>query len=145
MAPSTAGGRWMVPGGMAVLYTSATREGALAEICFHLAAFTPLPSKPVVLHQLSIETKQTIRVTRQDFPALAIDERRFGDTDYTNTQLVGDSTGFLQRDALFVPSARWNCENLVIFFDNHTMNLSLQLISSESVEWQPWAKGNGFL
>lgn len=46
------GGRWMRPDVASVLYTSLTRDGALAEIVFHWSQLDPRPTKPIVL-QLS--------------------------------------------------------------------------------------------
>ena len=65
IAPSTAGGRWMLRNSMAVLYTSTLADGALAELSFHFGMLIPLPSKPMELHTLEVETKKTIRITRQ--------------------------------------------------------------------------------
>lgn len=41
LAPSTSGGRWSPKGGPAVLYTSLSKEGALAEISFHWGLLVP--------------------------------------------------------------------------------------------------------
>ena len=135
----------MLRDSMAVLYTSIEREGALAELSFYLGMLTPLPSKPMVIHTLEVETKKTIRITRKDFAPLGIDENKFGDIYYDQTQLVGDAAGFLGCDGLIVPSARWNCDNLVIFSDNHAIDLPMNVVSSETVDWQPWARTHGFI
>src|SRR4051812_46608396 len=63
LAPSMAGGRWMLPGTAAVLYTSTDANGALAEIAYHLSMLTPLPSKPIALHTIRLETQQTLRLS----------------------------------------------------------------------------------
>ena len=135
----------MLRDSMAVLYTSIEREGALAELSFYLGMLTPLPSKPMVMHTLEVETKKTIRITRKYFAPLGIDENKFGDIYYDQTQLVGDAAGFLGCDGLIVPSARWNCDNLVIFSDNHAIDLPMNVVSSETADWQPWARTHGFI
>jgi RES domain len=108
IAPSATGGRWMLRDSMAVLYTSIEREGALAELSFYLGMLTPLPSKPMVIHTLEVETKKAIRITRKDFAPLGIDENKFGDIFYDQTQLVGDAAGFLGCD-----SSKAACPGLV--------------------------------
>jgi len=97
----------------AVLYTSTVRDGAMAELSFHLGMLTPLPAKQMVLHGLQIETKKTIRIGRKDFLALGIDDNKFAEIAYDRAQLIGDAAAFLGYDGILVPSARWTCENLV--------------------------------
>jgi hypothetical protein len=135
----------MVRGGTAVLYTSLEREGALAELSFFWGTMTPLPSKPMVVHAIKVETRKTIRLTRKDFIPLGINEDKFQDTSYARTQMIGDAAGFLGCDGLIAPCARWNCDNLVIFSDNHAMDLPMNVESSEVVDWQLWAKKYGFI
>lgn len=145
IAPSVAGGRWMLPGNTAVLYTSLEREGALGELSFHLGMLTPLPSKPMQIHTIEVALNRVIAVGRKDFPFLGIDEKRFGEISYGRTQMVGDAAGFLGCDGIIVPSARWPCENLVIFSDNHAMDLALNVVTSETIEWQTWARAHVFI
>jgi len=145
LAPSTAGGRWMLQDGTAVLYTSEQKEGALAELCFHLSMITPLPSKPVMIHEVRVQLKNAIRLTKANLEELGVEGVNFLEINYQRTQLVGDAISFLGADGLLVPSARWNCWNVVIFCDNHSMNLPLELLRSEEIEWQQWASANGFI
>ena len=142
---STAGGRWMARDKMAVLYTSLTRDGVLAEISFRLSQMTPIPDKPVVLHELSVEARKAIKIGTADFAALGIDAHRFGDVDYKRTQEVGDAIGFLEFDAMFVPSARWTCENLILLADHQDLSVAPEVVDSQEVDWRKWATANGFL
>ena len=143
--PSTSGGRWMLRESTAVLYTSTVRDGAMAELSFHLGMLTPLPAKQMVLHGLQIETKKTIRIGRKDFLALGIDDNKFAEIAYDRAQLIGDAAAFLGYDGILVPSARWTCENLVVICDNHDISLPIDLVSSEDVDWQAWARAHGFI
>lgn len=131
--------------GIAVLYTSLLREGALAEVCYRLGLLTPVPTKPIALHTLHVAARRAIRITRHDFAALGVDATRFGDLDYWRTQVVGDAIGFLEFDAILVPSARWDCENLVLLQDHLDMSDSPALIRSEEFSWIDWAKEHGFV
>ena len=119
LVPSTAGGRWAPKGDLAVLYTSLVREGALAEIAFHWGQMTPLPSKPATLYRLGVATQRSLRLIRADLADLGVSSDLYHTVAYHRTQEIGAAVAFLGCDGLMVPSARWNCENLVIFADNH--------------------------
>ena len=58
---------------------------------------------------------------------------------------IGTAIAFLECDGLIVPSARWPCENLVIFTDNQLLagrRALLELVGSEEFDWQSWARQN---
>lgn len=112
LTPSTSGGRWAPKDGSPVLYTSLAREGALAEVSFHLALYTPLPSKPLRLHTLRVSTENSLRLKLVDLHQLGVDERSYGSLNYETCQAIGAAVAFLEHDGLIVPSARSQCENL---------------------------------
>jgi hypothetical protein len=142
---STRAGRWGRDGSVALLYTSLTREGALAEIGFHWSRLSPLPTKPAMSHRLRVTAKSTLRLIRVQLPTFGVDPARFGDLGYTRTQEIGAAVAFLGRDGLIVPSARWDCDNLVLFNDNQTMESELEVVASEEVDWLSWSRDNGIL
>lgn len=143
-AASSNGGRWSPPD-VSVLYTSLEPDGALAEVASYLALLTPLPRKPLRLHEIETATNCTLRFLRSDFPALGLEEELYGLRDYAVTQRIGAAINFLGYDGLISPSARWNCENLTIFVDNHPLDNKLNVINSKDVDWQDWAKANSIL
>jgi RES domain-containing protein len=145
LAASTSGGRWSPRDQAPVLYTSLEFEGALAEISFHWSRFTPLPSKPVVMHRIQVSTDRTLRLRRCDLAELGVDMGQFGALDYTKCQEIGAAVGFLECDGLIVPSTRWECENLVLFTDNHSLLSDLNVVESTEFAWQDWARKNGFI
>jgi hypothetical protein len=140
---SYAGGRWAPRDSIQVLYTSREQEGATAEIAFHLAQLTPRPSKPMMIHRLRVTTRSTIRLLRADFAELGVDSANYESVSYRRTQEIGAAVAFLECDGLIVPSARWTCENLVIFMDNHRLQETLEREHSEIVDWIGWARANG--
>ena len=142
---SYAGGRWAPRDSTAVLYTSRERNGALAEITFHLAQLTPRPSKPVMVHRLSASTRAAIRLLRTDLAALGVTTNDYESLNYSRTQAVGAAVAFLECDGLIVPSARWSTENMVIFMDNHRLSERLELEHSETVDWLAWGRDHGRL
>jgi len=145
LVSSTSGGRWAPKDGPAVLYTSTEPDGALAESAFHWSQFTPLPSKPMALHRLGVSTGNTLRLLRADLTGLDVDWNRYREADYERTQEIGSAVSFLECDGLLVPSARWDCENLVIFTDNHDYSQRLEVLHTEEVDWVGWARLNRIL
>lgn len=135
----------MVPNGMPVLYTSLQAEGAMSEVAFHLSQLTPRPSKPMLIHRLAIDVKKALRITRAEFAALGIDDSDYETINNIHCQVVGDAAGFLGCDALLVPSARFDCENLVLLYQNYDINLEIRVLHSKEFDWQTWARKRGYL
>jgi len=150
-ATSIAGGRWAPPSdgifSVPVLYTSIEREGALAEVSSFLAALTPIPRMKRLLKvsRLSVSVGRVVRIARDDLISLGVDMTRYGERDYARTQQIGAALAFLGADGLIAPSARWNCDNLTIFADNHAMSERLDVEEQEEVDWLIWAEDNGII
>ncbi|MFZ2649233.1 MAG: RES family NAD+ phosphorylase [Burkholderiaceae bacterium] len=143
LAHSTSGGRWIPSGGAGVLCTSLAREGALAEICFHWAQWTPRPSKPASLHTLRVACQRTLRLMRVELRALGVNDSDYLAVNYERTRQIGDAVQFLECDGLIAPCAHWDCENLILFPDNLGAAAILEVVSTESVDWLQWATENG--
>jgi hypothetical protein len=149
LAFSFNGGRWAPPAqdgvDVPVLYTSMERDGALAEVVSYLTLLTPLPSKPLKVAQLGVSTMKTLRLARVSLEGLGVDIARYGDRDYGQTQTIGAALAFLGLDGLIAPSARWRCDNLMIYQTNHLLTERLEVIGEEQVDWRAWAWANGFI
>jgi hypothetical protein len=145
LAVSIYGGRWSPrpqgDGGVGVLYTCAARDGALAEVVSFLLDLTPIPgARPLKVTRLAITTARTVRLLPRDLVSLGVDMTRYGERDYARTQEIGAAFAFLGIDALIAPSARWHCDNVMIFGDNHSLTERLEAVDEEQVEWRVWAK-----
>ena len=150
VAASVGGGRWAPPpdgdAGVPVLYTSLERDGALAEVASFLAQLTPIPGpRPIKVTRLAVAAARTIRLVRADLGELGVDLARFGERDYDRTQKIGAALVFLGFDGLIAPSARWSCDNLMVFGDNHALTETLEAVDEEVVEWRAWAQTHGIL
>ena len=150
VAASISGGRWALPpesnSGHYVLYTSLKRDGAIAEVVSFLAELNPIPgSRQIDVTRLAVSTSHTLRLVRTDLAALGVDLARYGERDYGRTQEIGAALVFLEFDGLIAPSARWPCDNLMIFGDNHAIAETLQPIGTDKVEWREWAQAHGIL
>jgi RES domain-containing protein len=149
LASSVNGGRWAPRGNgtdVPILYTSLKRDGALAEVVSYLAMLTPLPtSKPLKVSRLGVSTSQTLRLARVTLERLGVDMTQYGVRDYRLTQNIGAALAFLGLDGLIAPSARWACDNLMVYTANHPLTERLELIDAEAVDWGLWARTHGFL
>jgi hypothetical protein len=149
LAFSFNGGRWSPPASdgveVPVLYTSMERNGALAEVVSYLTLLTPLPSKPLKVSRLGVSTTKTLRLARAGLTTLDVDMARYGERDYSRTQLIGAALAFLGLDGLIAPSARWRCDNLMIYQSNHLLNERLEVIEEAQIDWRAWARANGFI
>jgi len=145
LVSSTSGGRWMPNGVAAVLYTSLQREGSLAEISFHWSQLSPRPTKPAVVHTLGVIAHRTLKLVRADLSALGVPDDVYLTMNLTRTQKIGAAVEFLGCDGLIAPSARWPCDNLMLFPNSMGDSTSLELLSSENVDWVRWATDQGLL
>ncbi|MBX9844005.1 MAG: RES family NAD+ phosphorylase [Xanthobacteraceae bacterium] len=149
-AASVNGGRWSprpdkdwdVP----TLYTSLKREGALAELCSFLADFTPVPKGRLIkVTRLDLALHEAVRLEPGDLSRLGVDMAQYGRRDYARTQLIGAALAFLGVDGLIAPSARWGCDNVMVFQNNHDTINNIVVGPDESLDWRAWAEANGFL
>ncbi|MGD9656699.1 MAG: RES family NAD+ phosphorylase [Methylocystis sp.] len=150
LAPSISGGRWAPSqdnaSEVSVLYTSLERDGAIAEVVAYLLQLTPLPRmRTLKISRLGVSTAKTLRLARASLEDFCVDMDRFGERDYARTQQIGAAIAFLELDGLIAPSARWPCDNLMIFSANHSLNERLDVIDYEEFVWREWAEANGFM
>lgn len=83
---------------------------------------TPVPSKPLLRSTLSVTTSKSLRIARIDFSSLELDESRYTKRGYNRTQQIGAALNYLGFDGLIAPSARWDCDNLIVFEDNRALD-----------------------
>lgn len=150
LAFSSNGGRW-APGArdgdpVPILYTSFERDGAMAEVVAYLVQLTPPPvSRPLKLSRLGVSTGRTLRLARADLKRLGVDMARYGERDYGRTQSIGAAVAALGIDGLIAPSARWDCDNLMIYQANRRDSDRLAVVTADRVDWASWARAHGFL
>ena len=142
---SSSGGRWGPSGGPSILYTSFTRDGALAEISYHWSQYTPRPSKPAMLHVLRVSAHQTLRLLRADLAVLGVVGSDYSRPNHPRTQEIGAAIEFLGCDGLIAPCARWDCDNLMLFPDSASFRGTLEPVRQEEIDWLAWARANDFV
>jgi hypothetical protein len=133
---STVSGRWSPSDDFEVLYTSIERDGALAEIGYRLSLEPVWPSRlEHEIHRIEVETERTLRFADlQSLVSFGVDIARYHTFDYQMTQAIAAAAYFLEFDSLMVPSARFDCANLVI--TEHVHGLRLQ--ESQPLDWDAW-------
>ncbi|MCU7931126.1 MAG: RES family NAD+ phosphorylase [Candidatus Thiodiazotropha sp. (ex Codakia rugifera)] len=145
LAASSNGGRWMPRNEMNVLYTSLTQDGAISELAYHWGMLNPRPSKPAKLSRIKADLPQSMRILRTDLESLGIHDHEYQQMNYEKMQKIGHASAFLDFHGLLVPSARWHCENLIIFTDNIMHLEALELIDDKEVDWVKWGEENNML
>jgi RES domain-containing protein len=145
---SRAGGRWD-DGSFDVLYTSAARDGALAEAWFHLSRGQPVvPSKLAkrvwridaaldrVLDLSAPGKLAALGLNMAEYGRLAYVERM---REYPAPQQIGEAAYFYEYQAIIVPSARWPASNVVVLTE-HVRPDQLVVAGSEKVDLTVWHK-----
>lgn len=128
-----------------MLYTSLSWDGAIAEVASYLALSNPMPSRPLHLHRLDVTAQKALRLTMAELEKLGISRTDYQERNYVRSREIGAALNFLGFDGLLVPSARWDCENLIIFTENHGLSQKLDKVDFEEIDWQKWASINGLL
>lgn len=140
---SRGAGRWNTAD-TSVLYGAAVPDGALAEINFHLSlGQSVFPSKiRHDLFELAVTARQTLVLADMDqLRRLGVDDARYRELLYTRTQEIGAAAAFLGFDGLIAPSARWSCQNIVLFLDAFNLE-EVRTVATQPVDWAAWRQAN---
>lgn len=143
LSGSATAGRWD-PGTFDVLYTALERDGAIAEMHFHLSRQPVFPSKvDFVVTEIAVRTMRTLKFADlNELKPLGVNVKDYARVLYRRTQEIGDAAAFLGFDGIIAPSARWDCHNLVIFSDQVRPD-DLELIESSVIDFAAWRRENG--
>ena len=140
---SRGSGRWNTSD-MSVLYSALDPDGAIAEIHFHLnRGQSVFPSKMSHdLFKLNVAAQQTLQlVDMGQLRKLGVEENRYREILYTRTQEIAAAAAFLGFDGLIAPSARWECQNVVLFIEAMDFE-QVKPVSVEPVNWRRWRQKN---
>ena len=140
---SRGSGRWNTTE-MSVLYGAEKRDGAIAEIAFQLSrgqSVFPSRMKHDVF-ELTVATRQTLFLAdMEQLQRLGVDQRRYRELLYDRTREIAAAAAFLGFDGLIIPSARWDCRNIVLFLDAIELE-DIRTVSVEPVDWKAWRQNN---
>ncbi len=148
---SRSGGRWD-DGTFDVLYTSEMADGAIAELYFHLKRGQPVfPSQVRYrLHEIFSHLDRALRlVDMAALERLGLDTSKYGrlsyqerQAEYPRSQDIGEAAHFLGFDGLIVPSARWDCRNVILFCDEVPPESCYQRKDHDVIDWRAWVASN---
>ncbi len=145
LAGNAGGGRWSPDNGFETLYTSLEKSGALAEAYYHLSKAPVFSSSNMRINTLHASLEKVLPLSEGNLQRLGLEEPRASKISYERSQAIGAAAYLLDYEALIVPSARWNCNNLVLFLDKFDVDERLRLVASSDVNWPAWrenAKGH---
>ena len=92
------------------------------------------------MHRITVRARRGLMLADVSaVAALGVRVDRYGELDYERTQAIGDAAHFLGFDCLIVPSARWDCQNLIVFIDQVAPQ-DMAVEESALVDWAAWRK-----
>lgn len=142
LAGNEGGGRWSPDNSFETLYTSLEPNGALSEIYFHLSRAPVFSSSRMNLNQLHVSLDHVLRLKKQDLHDLGVEDPLALRADYSTTQPMGAAAHMLDYQGLIVPSARWDCENLVLFMDRISLETQLKVTEYKEINWPAWRESH---
>ena len=140
---SRGSGRWN-PASLSVLYGAQEADGAVAEMHFHLnRGQSVFPSRMRhVLFELRIRTTGSLVLADMDaLSRLGVVPARYGEILYDRTQEIADAAFFMGYDGIIAPSARWACQNIILFLDRIDLD-DVEQVSSSPIDWNAWRMRN---
>ena len=140
LAGNSGGGRWSPEGQFDVLYTSLQERGALAEAHHHLSRAPVMSSSHTLLNKLSVSLENVLELDVDQLMALGMEDPRASRPRSNWGQSIGEATFMLDYHGLIVPSARWDCCNLVVFLDHGSFDINKHLSFEQAtdVNWPAW-------
>lgn len=140
LAGNSGGGRWSPEGQFDVLYTSLRQDGALAEAYHHLSRAPVMSSSHMLLNRLSVSLDYVLKLDVDRLIALGMQDPRASRPRDNLGQSIGEAAFMLDYQGLIVPSARWDCDNLMVFLDRRSFDISrhLALKHATDVNWPAW-------
>lgn len=125
------GARWNPPE-VPAIYASLEVDTVLAE-AEHQIKLQPLaPQARRTIYTIRVNLRSALDLRDTDaFAQAGLQLQSLADTDWSHCQLVGGATEWLGHDGLLIPSARARGTNLVIFPNQHSMEI--EVIDSEVI------------
>lgn len=135
MLPNRRGARWNPPE-TAGLYTSLDRATVLAEMEHLRNLQTPPVARALFrLHRVRLGVEKMLDLRDLDLlEMLGVSQAELVADESAACRRVGGAAAWLGRDAILVPSARGEGENLVVFVDQQDPDALLEVIWSGPVE-----------
>jgi len=138
LAGGVGGGRWSPPNQFEALYTSLEADGALAEAYYHLSRAPVFSSSSMKINQIAVKLDSVLTLDIKLLNQLGIVDLLASRIDVRLTQPISEATHLLDHQGLLVPSARYDCNNLIVFMDRIDTEKQLKVLKTEDVNWPAW-------
>ncbi len=120
------------------------------EMHFHLMRGQPVFPSGMKFNLFGLQVTLNRSLKLADLGELArlgVDVSNYGSTEYarrveeySRTQEIGEAAHFLDFDGLVVPSARWQCQNVILFTDRVPPD-ALSIVHDEGqIDWTAWRR-----
>jgi RES domain-containing protein len=132
--------RWC-DGTFDVLYTSMERDGAIAEVHAFWSLQPVFPSKiDFRCFELTAAADHSLQfLDVAALKPLGVDPRTYADRDYAVTSAIASAANFLGFDGLIAPSARWKCQNVMLFTEHAKQSqIALKSQQPDVIDWVEW-------
>ena len=110
-------------------------DGADAEFEAFWLLFEQRPDRPALNWKLRVQLKRVVELGFGKLEQLGVEQARYRTRDYSRTQEISDGLNYLGSDGLIAPSARYDCNNLVVFMQNLSRDCFLEEDESREFRW----------
>ena len=129
-------GRWNSPDcQFEVLNTSLEAEGVDAEFEAFWSLFEQRPDRRALNWKLRVRLTRVVTLDFEELEQLGVGPAVYGTRDYARTQEISDGVNYLGCDGLIAPSARYDCNSLVVYMQNLERNCILEEVESRQFRW----------
>lgn len=132
------GGRWSPDNRFEALYTSLTEDGALSEVYYHLSRAPVMPSSSMELSRLNVTLDNVLVLNEKQLIQLGVENPMASRLANNHSQAIGEAAYMLDYQGLIIPSARWDCNNLMLFIERIDINEQIELLGTNDVNWPAW-------
>ena len=133
---SGARGRWSSPDSQfEVLNTSFVADGASAEFEAFWSLFEQRPDRRALNWKLRVRLKRVVELDFGALEQLGVGQADYSSRDYSRTQEISDGLNYLGYGGLIVPSARYDCRNLIIFVQHLDRDCVVEEDESKIFQW----------
>lgn len=129
-------GRWNGPDcQFEVLNTSLSAGGADAEFEAFWSLFEQRPDRRALNWKLRVRLLRVVELGFEDFRKLGVGPTAYRTRDYSRTQEISEAVNDVGCDGLIAPSARYDCNNLIIYLQNMSRDCVLEEVDSREFLW----------
>ena len=99
----------------------------------------------MLLNRISVSLDYVLKLDADRLMALGMQDPRASRPRDNLGPQIGEATFMLDYQGLIVPSARWDCGNLMVFLDQRSFDMDkhLSFNKASDVNWPAWREQTG--